>query len=385
MIKEKIDTVSQHFENKFQKKPLLVRSPGRINLIGEHTDYNEGFVLPTAVDKAIIFAVSPNSEQQYRLYSVDMDEYLEIKSSRLQKSPTHWANYLLGVIDEIKKMGYEVPGFDCVFGGNIPIGAGLSSSAALEAGLAFSLNHLFQWDIQKLGLVKLSQKAENEFVGVRCGIMDQFTNIFGMPGKVIKLDCRSLDYEYYPFDFKEIQTVLYDTRVSHSLASSEYNKRRHQCEKGVEVLQQHGSNIKSLRDVNLSFLESVKNEMDSLLYKRCHYVVSENDRLLRACEDLKNKDLKSFGDKMYQTHQGLKNEYEVSCSELDFLVHFTMDQETVWGARMMGGGFGGCTINLIKKENVDAFNHQIESAYLRKFGKKLGIYPIKIEKGTHVI
>jgi len=385
MIKDKIDTASRHFENKFHKKPHLVRSPGRINLIGEHTDYNEGFVLPTAVDKAIILAASPNSGHQYRLYSVDMDEYLEIKSSNLQKSPTHWANYLLGVIDQIKKMGYEVPGFDCVFGGNIPIGAGLSSSAALEAGLAFSLNHLFQWDIQKLDLVKLSQKAENEFVGVRCGIMDQFTNIFGLPGKVIKLDCRSLDYEYYPFDFKEIQIVLYDTRVSHSLASSEYNKRRHQCEQGVEVLQQYGSNIKSLRDVKLSFLESVKNEMDSLLYKRCHYVVSENDRLLRACEDLKNKDLKSFGDKMYQTHQGLKNEYEVSCSELDFLVHLTMDQETVWGARMMGGGFGGCTINLIKKENVDAFNHQIEKAYLRKFGKKLGIYQIKIEKGTHII
>ncbi|HZX11553.1 MAG TPA: galactokinase [Acidobacteriota bacterium] len=282
-------------------------------------------------------------------------------------------------------MGYKVPGFDCVFGGNIPIGAGLSSSAALEAGLAFSLNHLFQWGIQKLELVKLSQRAENEFVGVRCGIMDQFTNIYGLPKKVIKLDCRSLDYEYVPFDFKGNRIVLYDTRVSHSLASSEYNKRRNQCEQGVQYLQQDRSGIKSLRDVNLKFLESVKDQMDSTLYKRCHYVVAENDRLLTACEDLKRNDLESFGKKMYQTHQGLKNEYEVSCQELDYLVQITADQEAFLGARMMGGGFGGCTINLIKQEAVDPFNEQIEKLYLKKFNKKLGIYQIKIEKGTHVI
>ncbi len=385
MIESKLNAVSQHFKNKFHKKPLLVRSPGRVNLIGEHTDYNEGFVLPTAVDKAIVFAVSSNTQNQYRFFSVDMNEYIEIKSSNFKKSQTQWANYLLGVIDQINKMRYEVPGFDCVFGGNIPIGAGLSSSAALEAGLAFSLNHLFQWGIQKLELVKLSQRAENEFVGVRCGIMDQFTNIYGSPKKVIKLDCRSLDYEYIPFDFKGIRIVLYDTRVSHSLASSEYNKRRNQCEQGVQYLQQYRSGIKSLRDVNLKFLDSVKNQMDSILYKRCHYVVAENDRLLTSCEDLKRNDLKSFGKKMYQTHQGLKNEYEVSCQELDYLVQLTADQKAVLGARMMGGGFGGCTINLIKQEAVDAFNEYIEKAYLKKFNKKLGIYQIKIEKGTHVI
>ena len=385
MIDSKINAVSQHFKNKFHKKPLLVRSPGRINLIGEHTDYNEGFVLPTAVDKAIVFAVSSNTQNQYRFFSVDMNEYIEIKSSNFKKSQTQWANYLLGVIDQINKMGYKVPGFDCVFGGNIPIGAGLSSSAALEAGLAFSLNHLFQWGIQKLELVKLSQRAENEFVGVRCGIMDQFTNIYGLPKKVIKLDCRSLDYEYVPFDFKGIRIVLYDTRVSHSLASSEYNKRRNQCEQGVQYLQQDRSGIKSLRDVNLKFLESVKDQMDSTLYKRCHYVVAENDRLLTACEDLKRNDLESFGKKMYQTHHGLKNEYEVSCQELDYLVQFTADQEAFLGARMMGGGFGGCTINLIKQEAVDLVNEQIKKLYLKKFNKKLGIYQIKIEKGTHVI
>lgn len=385
MIESKINTVSEHFKNKFHKKPLLVRSPGRINLIGEHTDYNEGFVLPTAVDKSIILAVAPNKENQYRIYSVDMKEYLEVKSSDLKKSQTQWANYLLGVIDQVKKAGYEVHGFDCVFGGNIPIGAGLSSSAALEAGLAFSLNHLFQLHIKKLDLVKLSQKAENEFVGVRCGIMDQFTNIYGAPKKVIKLDCRTLEYEYYPFDFKRVFIVLYDTRVSHSLASSEYNKRRTQCERGVQYLQKYRPNIKSLRDVNLKFLKSFKDQMDPILYKRCHYVVKENDRLLSACEDLKHKDLESFGKKMYQTHEGLKSEYEVSCQELDYLVQNTMDQEGILGARMMGGGFGGCTINLIEKEVMGEFNERINKAYLKKFRKKLGIYKIKIEKGTHII
>jgi len=385
MLESKIDTVYEHFTSKFQKTPLMVRSPGRINLIGEHTDYNQGFVLPAAVDKAIIFAVSPNSSNLYRFYSVDMDENTEVPSGDLKKSQLQWANYLLGVIDQINKMGYEVPGFDCVFGGNIPIGAGLSSSAALEAGLAFSLNHIFQWVIEKMDLVKLSQKAENEFAGVRCGIMDQFTNIYGAFKKVIKLDCRSLEYEYYPFDYKEFSIVLYDTRVSHSLASSEYNKRRSQCEEGVHTLQKHNPDIKSLRDVDLEFLETLKNKMNPVIYKRCHYVVSENKRLLSACEDLRRKDLKSFGSKMYQTHQGLKNDYEVSCQELDFLVQKTMEQEAVLGARMMGGGFGGCTINLIRTEALDEFNAQMEKDYFENFNKKLGLYKIKIEKGTHVI
>jgi len=385
MIDSKINSVLNHFKEKFLQNPLLVRSPGRINLIGEHTDYNEGFVLPTAVDKAIIFAVAPHTEPLYRFYSVDMEEYDEVKSSELNKSSTQWANYLIGVIDQIRQMDMDVPGFDCVFGGNIPIGAGLSSSAALETGLAFSLNKIFQWGLTKLDLVKLSQRAENEFVGVQCGIMDQFTNIFGAHKKVIRLDCRSLDYEYYPFDFKGLRIVLYDTRVSHSLASSEYNKRRAQCEQGVAYLKKYRSNIKSLRDVDLEFLKSFENQMDPILYKRCHYVVKENERLLSGCDDLKHKDLETFGKKMYQSHQGLKYEYEVSCDELDFLVQNTIDQDAVLGSRMMGGGFGGCTINLIQNEVLDEFNDQIKNAYLKKFNKELGIYKIKIEKGTHII
>lgn len=385
MIDKIRDTVSNQFRNRFNTKPVLVRSPGRVNLIGEHTDYNEGFVLPTAIDKAIIFAVSPNKDRLYRIYSVDMDEYREVKQGFLKKNSAQWANYLLGVVDQIKKMGFEVPGFDCVFGGDIPIGAGLSSSAAIEAGLAFCINEIFQLNIDKLDLVKLSQKAENEFVGVQCGIMDQFTNIFGSPNKVMKLDCRSLEYEYLPFDFKGIHIVLYDTRVSHSLASSEYNIRRAQCEKGVVYLKNHNPRIQSLRDVASGFLESFKDQIDPVIYKRCHYVVKENERLLAACDDLKNKDLESFGKKMVQTHEGLKSEYEVSCTELDFLVEHTLEEKAVLGSRMMGGGFGGCTINLIKEDNMDKVNQNIKTAYLNEFGKEPGIYKIKIKKGTHII
>ncbi len=385
MIKKIKDNVLNQFRNKFNTKPLLVRSPGRVNLIGEHTDYNEGFVLPTAIDKAIIFAVSPNKDHIYRIYSMDMDEYVEVEQGHIKKSNAHWANYLLGVIDQIKKRGFEVPGFDCVFGGDIPIGAGLSSSAAIEAGLAFCINEIFQLHIDKLDLVKLSQKAENDFVGVQCGIMDQFTNIFSAPKKVMKLDCRSLEYEYFPFDFKGIHIVLYDTRVSHSLASSEYNIRRAQCEQGVAYLKKHNPRIQSLRDVTSGFLESLKDQMSPVIYRRCHYVVKENERLLAACEDLKRKNLESFGEKMVQTHKGLKSEYEVSCKELDYLVENTINQKGVLGSRMMGGGFGGCTINLIKEDDMENVNQNIKNAYLSEFGKQPEIYKIKTEKGTHII
>ncbi|MBD3413653.1 MAG: galactokinase [Candidatus Aminicenantes bacterium] len=385
MTQKIIETVSDRFKKRFQTEPLLVRSPGRVNLIGEHTDYNEGFVLPAAVDRAIVFAVSPNNLDLIRILSVDMEEEIEVQNTHLKKNNPQWSHYLLGVIDQLNQQGLKVPGFDCVFGGNIPIGAGMSSSAAIEAGLAFSLNTLFEWDLAPLDLVKLSQKAENEFVGVQCGIMDQFTNIFAEPQKVVKLDCRSLEHEYYPFEFKGVCLVLYDTRVSHSLASSEYNRRRNQCEEGVRFLKQHHPHIRSLRDITSEMLNSSKTRMDPVLYKRCHYVVEENERLLSACRDLEIRDLESFGNKMYQTHYGLQKEYEVSCPELDFLVEYTRNQSGVLGSRMMGGGFGGCTINLIKQDELKELNEQISQAYSHEYKKKPGIYKVKIEKGTHVI
>lgn len=387
--------VTQKFQELFNEKPLLVRSPGRVNLIGEHTDYNEGFVLPGAIDKAIYFAISPRNDEVCNLYALDMEESFQFTArlvfdeskrvSSLQFSEKHWANYLMGVVDQLNKLGYKLKGFNCVFGGDIPIGAGMSSSAAIEAGLAFALNHIFNLGIDKLSLVKLAQKAENEFVGVNCGIMDQFINIFGKNGNVLRIDCRSLEYDYFPFEYKDISIVLFDTGVSHSLASSEYNKRRNECSKGVEVIRKDNSAVKSLRDVTFEMLNSYKNKLDSKVFQRCKYVVEENDRMMKACESLNKKDLKLFGTLMYQTHEGLRKDYEVSCKELDHLVELTTNNPGVYGSRMMGGGFGGCTINLIENNIVEETKKIISEKYKQKFNIDLKTYITSIGNGTSVI
>jgi len=296
-----------------------------------------------------------------------------------------WANYLLGVVDQLQRSGYKINGFNCIFGGNIPIGAGLSSSAALEAGLAFALNHVFELGIEKLELVKLAQKSENEFVGVKCGIMDQFINIFGKDENVLRIDCRSLEYGYFPFDYKNISIVLFDTQVSHSLASSEYNKRRNECSTGVERIKKDFREINSLRDVSIDLLRQYENKLDNTIYRRCKYVIEENNRLQEACKSLTQHDLKSFGSFMYQTHAGLRNEYEVSCPELDYLVKESENFPQVYGARMMGGGFGGCTINLIENDSVAEVSKVIMEKYKRKSGKEGKVYVTKISNGTGVI
>ncbi|MCX6150929.1 MAG: galactokinase [Ignavibacteriales bacterium] len=377
--------VEYRFVKYFGKKPLIVRSPGRVNLIGEHTDYNNGFVLPAAIDKSIIFAVAPRTDNKCKLHAEDLNADYEFDLTNFQKSKKTWPNYLLGVVDQLKKNGYAVGGFDCVFGGDIPIGAGLSSSAAIEAGLAFALNEIFQLNIPKLDMVKMAQKAEHEFAGVLCGIMDQFINIFGQANKVLKLDCRSLEYEYYPFELKDVKIVLLDTHVKHSLGSSEYNIRRAQCEAGVKILQKYNLDIKSLRDVSLDLLIEHEGEFDELIYKRCSYVLNENIRLLSGCEDLKKNDLSSFGKRMYQSHEGLRDYYQVSCSELDVLVEIALKESAVFGARMMGGGFGGCTINLVKEKGMNDFIAKAKDEYLRKVGQELKVYVTSIKGGTEVI
>lgn len=387
--------VTQKFQELFNEKPLLIRSPGRVNLIGEHTDYNEGFVLPAAIDKAIYFAISPRDDKKCSLFALDMNDSYQFTArlvfdeskrvNSLQFSEKHWPNYLMGVVDQILKMGYDLKGFNCVFGGDIPIGAGMSSSAAIEAGLAFALNHIFNLGIDKLSLVKLAQKAENEFVGVKCGIMDQYINIFGKYGNVLRIDCRSLGYDYFPFGYNGISIVLFDTGVSHSLASSEYNQRRKECSKGVETIKKDNPTVKSLRDVTLVMLNDYKNKLDSKVFMRCKYVVEENDRIMKACESLNKKDLKSFGKLMYQTHHGLSKDYEVSCKELDYLVEFTTENYGVYGSRMMGGGFGGCTINLIENKVVDETKKIISEKYKQKFNIDLKTYITSIGNGTSVM
>lgn len=377
--------IKSKFEKLFNKRPIIIRSPGRVNLIGEHTDYNEGFVLPAAIDKSIYFAIHPRNDEKGYFHAADLNESCEIEIRNLRKSDKSWANYLIGVLEQIKKSGNEIRGFECVFGGDIPIGAGLSSSAAIEAGLAFALNELFELGIDRIDLVKLSQKAENEFVGVQCGIMDQFINIFGKENKVLKLDCRSLDYEYFPFDNRELKIVLCDTKVKHSLAGSEYNLRRKQCENGVEKLRQFDSSIKSLRDINLNFLNEHKNDLEPVIFKRCEYVVKENRRVESACIDLSKNNFDAFGEMMYQSHEGLKNGYEVSCSELDLLVDTASHINGVIGARMMGGGFGGCTINLVLEDQIVDFKKNVSAKYLEKYSVEPKFYVSEIIGGTEIV
>lgn len=381
-MKEKI---YNSFCKRFKNKPILIQSPGRINLIGEHTDYNDGFVLPAAINKYIYFAVADNKTNNVNIFSFDFNDSLSFELTDIQRSDKNWANYIIGIINELQKSRKKIKGFDLVFGGNIPIGAGLSSSAALETGLAFALNKIFSLGLNSLEIVKLSQKAENNFVGVNCGIMDQFATVFGKEKNVFKLDCRTLEYEYFPFVSDDYQLLLCNSNVKHSLVSSEYNKRRKQCETGVEILKNYYPYIKKLRDVTPEILLKHKKEFDEDVFAKCSYVIEENTRLIKACEDLTKNNLKSFGKRMYETHEGLKTKYEVSCKELDFLVEFTKNYDEVLGARMMGGGFGGCTINLIRKNFKDKMIELLSSKYKSKFNINAEFYDISIVDGTKFI
>jgi galactokinase len=365
--------------------PQLYCAPGRVNLIGEHTDYNEGFVLPAAIDKDIVFAIAINGTEIISLYSYDLNEVFEINVNEVSKTKVQWANYLLGVVAQFQKAGHQLTGFSCVFGGDVPSGAGLSSSAAVECGLAFALNDLFALKVEKFTLTKMAQKAEHEYAGVMCGIMDQFASMFGKENHVVRLDCRSLDYEYFPFDMSDYKIVLCDTNVKHSLASSEYNNRRAECEAGVSLLQKYYPDIKSLRDVTVEILEKHKAEFNPTTYKRCLYVVNENNRVEEGCHLLKKGDLAAFGRLMYASHEGLQHDYAVSCKELDFLVDKTRNMSEVLGARMMGGGFGGCTINLVKVSEVDKFVDKMTESYKTELGLTLKTYITSIKNGARAI
>lgn len=385
-MKDLIKNIKEKFNEQFQNEPLIIKSPGRVNLIGGHTDYNQGFVLPAAIDKSIILAMEGNDTSKVRFYASDKDEHYETEiSDNLANSSKGWPNYLLGVVDQLQKHGYEVGGFDCVFGGDVPIGAGMSSSAALEGGVIYGLSKIYELDIPPVEMAQIAQKAENDFVGVQCGIMDQFVSLNGKKDHALKLDCRSLEYEYYPVDQEDLLIVLCDTGVRRELATSEYNVRRQQCEQGVSTLQEFDSDISSLRDVELELLMSHEKDMDPTVFKRCKYVVEENKRVLQACQDLDKNDLKSFGQRMYQAHAGLRYEYEVSCEELDILVDIAWEIEGVIGTRMMGGGFGGCTINLVEEEQLETFTNKIKSGYVQQTDRELEVYTTKVSGGTHLM
>lgn len=378
--------LTQLFLESFGVSPTIqIVSPGRVNLIGEHTDYNEGFVLPAAIDKAIFLAVGPRTDNEIHAIAADLNETYSGQLDKLVKTGS-WPDYLLGVTDQFQQAGYLLAGFNCVFGGTIPIGAGLSSSAALENGIGFAINELFDLGVDRLELLKISKLAENKFVGLQCGIMDMFASMMGRAGQVIRLDCRSLDYAYAPLHMEGIRIVLCDTRVKHSLASSEYNTRRAECEAGVSLIRAaYGDGISSLRDVTMEMLDSQLKEQEPLLYRRCAYVVQENQRLLAGYADLERGDVAAFGQKMYGSHEGLSHWYEVSCEELDILVDIARQHEGVLGARMMGGGFGGCTINLVRENALADFEETVKQAYKEKTGQEPLIYICTIEDGTHRI
>lgn len=380
------NNIKADFFSRFGSNGIIVKAPGRVNLIGEHTDYNQGFVLPGSIGKYITVEIKRNNLDKCRVYSLNYNEEFSFKpGGGISKDYPHWAKYVAGVIIELIKDGYHVKPFDAVFSGDIPLGAGLSSSAALESAFAFALNHIFDFRIDRRNLALIGQRAENNHAGVQCGIMDQFTSLLGEEKTLLKLDCRSLEFERIPFHPENTIIVLADTMVKHNLASSEYNIRRKQCNTGVEAIQKIHKNINSLRDVHPDMLLEVKSKIESKIFDRCKYVVDEIIRLNQACEALKIDDYKTFGIKMYETHKGLSKLYEVSCKELDFLVEASTTATGVHGARMMGGGFGGCTINLVTKTQSDVFIEKVGEMFKCKFGHLPNFYKVEISKGTHVV
>lgn len=372
--------IRNRFEQSFSASPQLFRSPGRINLIGEHTDYNNGFVLPAAIDKNLFFAIAPNNSQTVNIEAYDINESISFQFGDVN-SEKEWVKYFIGVTTLLKDKGLKT-GFDCVFGGDIPLGAGLSSSAALTCGLAYSLNKVFSLGLNRKEIAFLAQKTEHEFIGVKCGIMDQFAVLFGKDNACIKLDCRNLDYEYIPLELGDYRIVLFDTGVKHSLASSAYNDRRSDCETGVAILKKENFVINSLRDVNPTFLNQQEKNLGEQVFQRCSYIVNEIKRTEDACEDLKNGKISSLGAKMYKTHYGLQHLYEVSCKELDFLVGLVAQNNNVIGARMMGGGFGGCTINLIHKTAENEIINYAKKSYFNKFNRELQVYQMPLANGV---
>lgn len=381
-----IQNTTAFFEKSFGSKPQkTVLSPGRINIIGEHIDYNDGYVLPAAIDKIICFAFEKSSSKKSKIIAIDLNEEFEIDlTEEITLSDVVWTNYIRGVIKQLQDNGFLFEGFNCVFSSNIPVGSGLSSSAALECGMIFGIAALFNLEIKKVDLALLGQKAEH-WVGINCGIMDQFSSVHGLENKVIKLDCNTLDFEYHNADFKDYSLILFDSNVKHSLFTSEYNTRRIECEQGLAIIKSHFFEVKSFRDCTEEQLLSIRDKMNETVFKRVHYVVKEISRVIKACEALDKGNIELLGQLLFETHYGLSQEYEVSCAELDMLVDTAKADDSIIGSRLMGGGFGGCTINLIKKGQENAVKRKYSNLYLDTFGIELKFYDVKISNGTTLL
>jgi galactokinase len=381
MNKELVSKIKTSFQDTFKTEPLVIFAPGRINIIGEHTDYNDGFVFPAAVNKGIVAAVQKSDSNTSIAYAVDKDEKIEFTLENLKPSAEgSWVNYLLGVVAELKNRSHAIGNFNIAFGGDIPGGAGMSSSAALENSVVFGLNELFNLKLSKEDMILISQKAEHNYVGVHCGIMDQYASMFGIENHALLLDCRTIKSKLFKIDFKNYELMLINTNVKHSLSDSAYNDRRSVCESIAEML-----NVKALRDVTEFDLEVIKDKVTPTNYQKALYVIQENDRAIFASKAIQDGDLKTLGKLLYASHNGLQNQYKVSCEELDFLVEQAKLNGHVLGARMMGGGFGGCTINLIEKTETESFKAFVSEAYKENFKKTCSIYSVKLSEGTHLI
>ncbi|MCM1037377.1 MAG: galactokinase [Bacteroides sp.] len=369
--------IQKEFKERFGEEGILYASAGRINLIGEHTDYNGGFVFPGAIDKVIMAEIRPNGTDKVRVYSIDIKDYAEFGLNEDDAPEASWARYIFGVAREILKRGGNVKGFDAVFAGDVPLGAGLSSSAALESCFAFALNDLFNDNqIDKFELARIGQSTEHNYCGVNCGIMDQFASVMGQKGKLMRLDCRSMEFEYFPFDPADYELVLVDSRVKHELADSPYNKRRQSCERVAKRL-----GIETLRDASMEMLDAIRTDITAEDYFRAKFVIEEKDRVLAVCDALVAGDYETVGQKMYETHAGLSKDYEVSCEELDYLNDLARECG-VTGSRIMGGGFGGCTINLVRKDRRDDFVEAAKTKFNAKYGHEPKVYDVVISDGA---
>ena len=377
-MKEKIQG---KFRTLFGQDGAIFASAGRVNLIGEHTDYNGGYVFPGAIDKGIMAEVMVNGTEKVQAYSLDYDEYCEFGLNEEDKPNQSWARYLFGVCREMIKRGGKVQGFSTVFAGDVPLGAGLSSSAALESTFAFALNNLFNNGIDKFELAKIGQATEHNYCGVKCGIMDQFASLFGKAGSLIRLNCKTLEYKYFPFNPEGYKLVLIDSCVKHELASSAYNKRRASCENAAAAIRKYHPDVEFLSDAKRQWLDEVRDEIPEEDFLRAEYVIGEVQRVLDVCDALERGDYETVGEMMYQTHFGMSKLYEVSCEELDFLNKLARKMD-VTGSRVMGGGFGGCTINLVKDELYEPFIAAAKEQFAARFGHEPKVYDVVISDGA---
>jgi galactokinase len=379
----KVENIKVEFVKRFEAEPRLFRAPGRVNLIGEHTDYNDGFVMPFAIDRATIVAGTKRDDQLIKIVALDMDESASIDlDAEPQKQRDSWTDYVEGMARCVEEKFGRISGANLLITSDVPIGSGLSSSAAIEVSVGLALLSLSDIEIDREKLACAGQKAEHEYAGTKSGIMDQFASALCKKGSAMLLDCRSLERQEIPFETDDSVTVVCDTKVEHSLASTEYNKRREECEEGVRLLQKHLPEIKALRDVSLDDLEKYKSDLSDTVFRRCRHVISENDRTLKAAEYFKSKDLAAAGKLMFESHASLRDDYQVSCKELDALVDIAASIDGVFGARMTGGGFGGCTVNIIRKEVLDEFKRAISEGYSQRFDREPDIYEFHAADGA---